>query len=75
MIRFRNQDLFSNGNGTVQYLSKTDVEDVIEQLKEYDKRGNHLHITVVSSPSEELHNKMIYLEKLPDNPLEPLVGY
>ena len=75
MIRFRNQDLFGNGNGTVQYLSKADVEYVIKQLKEYDKKGNHLHITVVASPSEELHNKMVDLEKLPDNPLEPLVGY
>ena len=75
MIRFRNQDLFANGNGTVQYLTKVDLEYVIKQLKEYDKEGNYLHITVVSSPSEELHNKMVDIEKLPNTPLEPLIGY
>ena len=26
MIRFRNQDLFANGIGTVQYLTKVDLE-------------------------------------------------
>ena len=75
MVRLRNQDIFRNGNGVVQYLSGVDVDFVVNQLREYEKKGKYIHITVIATPLEELHKKMINSEKLPDNPLGPLVGY